>query len=114
MSAIISVIFNIIGSGPDKSIFLKYVEENNLNVKFLGQRKRKELSEYYLSHDLFVFPSLHDSGGMVVLEAKAHGLPSVVSSFGGPKMSVGNGDVIINERNSVDKFIKELKEAIIT
>jgi len=105
--------FSIVGSGPDEKIFKDYVVENNLKVNFLGQKTRKELSEFYLTHDLFVFPSLHDSGGMVVLEAKAHGLPVVVSCFGGPKMFVTDTDEIISERDSVDKFIKELKAAII-
>ncbi|MDC0204490.1 glycosyltransferase family 4 protein [Flavobacteriales bacterium] len=103
--------FNIVGSGPDEKRLKAYVQKNNLNVNFLGQKKRNELSEYYLSHDIFVFPSLHDSGGMVVLEAKAHGLPVVVSSFGGPKMFVNETDTIIKARY-LEEFIEELRNSI--
>jgi len=45
---------------------------------------RKDLPEIFSSHDVFLFPSLHDSGGMVVLEAMAHGLPVVCLDLGGP------------------------------
>ena len=101
--------FNIVGSGPDENIFRKYVVKHNLNVNFLGKIKRKFLSKYYLENDLLVFPSLHDSGGMVILEAKAHALPVVVSSFGGPKMfvNVNQGDIIINSKK-VHLFVEEL------
>ena len=101
--------FNLVGSGPDEDIFKKYVVKHNLNVNFLGKIDRKFLSKYYLENDLLVFPSLHDSGGMVILEAKAHGLPVVVSSFGGPKMfvNVSQGDIIINCKK-VNLFVEEL------
>lgn len=104
--------FNIIGDGKDKKIFVEYVGKYNLNVNFLGKKDRNELSQYYLSHDLFVFPSLHDSGGMVVLEAKAHGLKVVTSSFGGPKMFCDQDDYII-ESKTVDDFVKNLTRIIL-
>ncbi len=100
--------FNIIGSGKDKHIFENYVNRHKLNVNFLGQKSRNELSQYYFSHDLFVFPSLHDSGGMVVLEAKAHGLPVLVGTFGGPQQFIDCNDILIKSRN-IDDFILEIK-----
>ena len=81
------------------------------SVNFLGQQNRDSLSQYYLSHDLFLFPSLHDSGGMVVLEAKAHGLPVVVSSFGGPQEFIDENDYFIHSQ-TVDGFIDELQKII--
>ena len=44
--------------------------------------------ELYQQHDVFLFPSLHDSGGMVVLEAMRHGLPVVCLDLGGPSVMV--------------------------
>lgn len=38
--------------------------------------------------DLMVFPSLHDSGGNVSLEAMANGVPLVILDLGGPKTLV--------------------------
>ena len=45
----------------------------------------------YASSDIFVFPSTTDTFGNVVLEAKAAGLPCVVSDQGGPCELVQDG-----------------------
>jgi glycosyltransferase involved in cell wall biosynthesis len=42
----------------------------------------------YLRHDAFLFPSLHDSSGNVVLEALSSGLPVVCLDAGGPALLV--------------------------
>ncbi len=104
--------FTIVGDGPDRKIFEDYVIKHKLNVTFAGRVPRKELSKYYLTHDLFILPSLHDSGGMAVLEAKAHGLPVVVTNFGGPKMFVDENDFIIVGKKK-DELITKLKNYII-
>lgn len=39
----------------------------------------------YDEHDMFVFPSLHDSTGWVVLESLCKGLPVACLDLGGPK-----------------------------
>jgi glycosyltransferase involved in cell wall biosynthesis len=41
--------------------------------------------------DVFVFPSLTDTFGNVVLEAMASGVPAIVSAEGGPKYIVRHG-----------------------
>ena len=38
----------------------------------------------YGAYHAFLFPSLHDAGGMVILEAWAHGLPVICLDLGGP------------------------------
>ena len=40
------------------------------------------------THDLFVYPSLHDSSGNAVLEALSFGLPVVCLDLGGPAQIV--------------------------
>ena len=57
-------------------------------VDFVAWMPQEQLFELYAAHDLFVFPSLHDSGGNVLLEAFAHGLPVVCLDLGGPKQIV--------------------------
>ncbi len=42
----------------------------------------------YELHDLLLFPSLHDSGANVVLEALSRGLPVVCLDIGGPAAHV--------------------------
>jgi glycosyltransferase involved in cell wall biosynthesis len=104
-------VFNIIGRGEDKTRLKNYAIKHSLNVNFLGHINRQELSNYYINHDLFIFPSLHDSGGMVILEAQAHGLNVLVSSFGGPKEFTQNNDIVIKADNP-NSFINNFLEAI--
>ncbi|GAB4422665.1 MAG: hypothetical protein OHK0039_38820 [Bacteroidia bacterium] len=78
----------VVGAGEDEGIFREYAEREGLPVVFAGFVPRQELGQYYTSHDLFVFPSLRDSGGFVVLEAQAYGLPVLTLDLGGPYMNL--------------------------
>jgi len=53
-------------------------------VRFIPFLPQQELFDRYAGAHVFVFPSLRDSGGNVVLEALAAGLPVVCLDLGGP------------------------------
>ena len=57
-------------------------------IVFLGPRLGEELSTLYASSDFFLFPSVTDTLGQVVMEAQASGLPVVVADKGGPGILV--------------------------
>jgi len=52
---------------------------------FTGKQTKSELASIYASSDVFVFPSITETFGNVVLESLASGLPAVVAAAGGPK-----------------------------
>jgi glycosyltransferase involved in cell wall biosynthesis len=89
-----------VGDGPERSRLEEDVKQHNLrgNVEFIPRLPQNTLFELYRSHDLLLFPSLHDSGGFVVLEALSHGLPVVCLDLGGPKdiVTPNSGVVIKN------------------
>lgn len=58
------------------------------NVTWIPWLSQQQLSEVYQQHNIFLFPSLHDSGGLVVLEALSWGLPVVCLDIGGPGVIV--------------------------
>ncbi len=71
--------FLIIGDGEYGKTLEKTAAKLGLteNVEFAGRiTERKLLAEYYAACDLFLFPSLFDSSGLVIQEAAANGLPS--------------------------------------
>ncbi len=80
------VVFTIVGQGPARARLQELAARLDLqaNVRWLGWQPQGRLGEHYRSADLLLFPSLRDSGGMVVLEALAHGLPVVCTDVGGP------------------------------
>ncbi len=52
---------------------------------FTGPREGEALAEAYASADVFVFPSLTDTFGLVLLEALACGVPVAAFPVSGPK-----------------------------
>lgn len=70
-----------VGQGLDEDEIKKYVCEKRLDDKvfFIGAvYDRSELCAWYCRSDLFLFPSNFDTSGLVVKEAAACSLPSVV------------------------------------
>ena len=72
----------IVGDGPALSE-LKAAFEGPA-VFFTGYLTGDGLAAAYAGADAFVFPSMTDTYGNVVLEAHASGLPAIVSDQGGP------------------------------
>lgn len=82
----------LVGDGPyRRTMEAELARESPGSVLFLGFRYGAELSAIYASSDLFLFPSLTDTLGQVVMEAQASGLPVVVSDEGGPKEVTRDG-----------------------
>lgn len=80
----------IVGEGPEQEKMK--TNSNPDNTYFLGKLSGEELAKAYASCDLFVFPSLSETFGNVVLEAMASGLPVVAANSGGPKNIIRDGD----------------------
>ena len=67
------------------------------NVRFVPWLPQEKLFEQYQNHDLFVYPSLHDSSGNTVLESLSFGLPVVCLDLGGPaKIVTPNSGAIVS------------------
>lgn len=74
----------VVGDGP----YLKELQSNTKQFKrivYTGPMEYESLPDIYSGADLFIFPSIADTFGMVVLEAQSCGLPALVSERGGPK-----------------------------
>lgn len=80
----------IIGDGPDKERLASIAARLNLmdHIRFLGSVPRNETLKLLPEYDIFIFPSLHDSGGFAVLEAMAARLPVICLDIGGPAVTV--------------------------
>ncbi|WP_333840232.1 glycosyltransferase family 4 protein [Pelomicrobium sp.] len=82
--------FTLIGSGCDEAWLRHQAEELGLAqaVHWVPWLEHSAVMRAYHRHDVFLFPSLHDSSGNAVLEALAHGLPVVCLNLGGPAVLV--------------------------
>lgn len=104
----------LIGQGPLMNEIKEKVEDLNLtkNVIFLGQRD--DVNELYQALDLFLFPSLYEGLGMVLIEAQASGLPCICSTEVPKVAKVTDNLVFTSLFNSQDewalKVVKLLKK----
>lgn len=80
--------FLIVGDGTER----ENLEKEMSNAIFTGFLEGDELSRAYANMDVFVFPSETDAFGNVIQEAQASGVPTIVSSKGGPKFIVCEGE----------------------
>jgi len=103
-----------VGEGYAADDMKKFVRKYDLqdNVVFLGvMTDRNELQKVYAASDLFVFPSVYDNSPLVIQEAAAFGVPSIVvrgSSSAESILDGVNGFLIENETADLTKKIVAL------
>jgi glycosyltransferase involved in cell wall biosynthesis len=79
----------VIGTGPQEA----KLKQRFPNTKFLGLIENGKLAAHLATADVFVFPSLTDTFGVVQLEALASGVPIAAFPVTGPKDVVGENPV---------------------
>lgn len=75
----------VVGDGPDRARLSGIAPE----ARFLGTRTGAALADLYAAADVFVFPSLTDTFGIVLLEALACGVPVAAYPVTGPLDVIG-------------------------
>lgn len=99
----------VAGNGPYLSEMREELKDYP-RAHFTGALSRKELPGVYNGADLFVFPSVTDTFGMVILESLACGLPALVSNYGGPKELVRNSVGAVVPDQEPETWIKGILE----
>lgn len=99
-----------VGQGPLENKMKEKVKALGLqnNVKFLGQIEN--VSEIYQIFDVFVFPSLYEGLGMVVIEAQCSGLPCVCSTGVPRTAKISNKVEFLNIESGVKRWSSKILE----
>ncbi len=79
----------VVGDGPDRA----ELQRRHPAAVFTGFKSGADLAALYASADAFVFPSLTDTFGLVLLEAAACGLPIAAFPVQGPRDVIGGEPV---------------------
>ena len=99
----------IVGDGPA----LERLKVAYPRALFLGAKHGAELASTYTAADVFVFPSLTDTFGLVNIEALACGLPIAAYPVPGPADIIGPGESGIHGGSfSIGALDDDLAEAI--
>ena len=91
----------VVGDGPQ----LASLRRDYPGVHFAGPRYGADLARAYASADVFVFPSLTDTFGLVILEALACGTPVAAYNVTGPK------DVLADANGHIGSVDDDLRTA---
>lgn len=81
----------IVGDGQCQKELEEYSSKLSDHIIFTGKIAREELYKYYSAADIFAFPGIHESLGMVYLEAQSCGLPIVAYQDWGASEAVKHG-----------------------
>lgn len=108
--------FTIVGEGPMEKTLRRFVGSLGLveKVLFIGKLSQNELFERYSDFDVLLFPSLHDSGGNVVIESLSFGVPVICLDLGGPSSFVDEtcGVIVPAHEASEIEVIDALENAL--
>jgi glycosyltransferase involved in cell wall biosynthesis len=106
----------MVGEGPAKGRWQRLARSLGVErqIDWVGWQPGDTMHEVYARHDVLLFPALHDTGGMVVLEAMRHGLPVVCLKLGGPSALVNDscGRVVDPAGKSAADVGSELGDAL--
>lgn len=104
----------IVGNGPERRRLEDLARRLNVadRVKFFGQLPRTEALKLLGHSHALIHPSLHDSGGLVCLEAMAAGRPVICLDLGGPATQVTEETGFKVTAQKPDQTVAELAQAI--
>jgi len=104
----------IVGEGPERARLEALARELGLNgqVKFTGWMARESLLEEMAAADVFLFPSLRDGGGLVVVEAMSVGKPVVCLDLAGPGLHVTPECGVKVPAHSPEQAVRDLAGAL--
>lgn len=103
------------GDGPDLPREKAWVQANRLSgvIEFPGRRSHGEMAREFKNADVFVFPSIRDTSGAIVLEAMASGLPIVCLDHQGAKIMVADDCGIRIKPTTLPHTIQGIADAIL-
>lgn len=110
--------FTLVGRGPYESVLRQLARNEGVEerIRWISYLPQQELFTLYGEMHCLLFPSLHDSGGNVVIEAQANGVPVICLDLGGPATLVTPDTSIVvatcglNEAGVVQELAKALRK----
>jgi len=104
----------IIGDGSERSALESQCERLGVSdhVEFCGWLKHEDAVVRMNDADVFVFPSLRDPGGAVIMEAMCLGLPVVAGDWGGPPDYAGPDSGFLVKPVDYQQYVDDLADAM--
>ncbi|MDD4289816.1 MAG: glycosyltransferase family 4 protein [Patescibacteria group bacterium] len=111
----IDIFLDIVGDGEERIYLENLVKSKELNnvITFHGNIKNEKIVQYYKNSDIFVFPTLSEGFGIVLLEAMASGNIIIASNCCSiPDIIKDNNNGILFQSGNIDDLTIKLKNVI--
>jgi len=107
-------VLEVVGKGPEEVRLrrISRILQLDKSVRFIPWLSREDLLMRMKESDVFLFPSLRDGGGAVVVEAMAQGVPVVCLNSGGPGFHIQPKWGIKIEPKTPRFVIEEMAQAL--
>lgn len=92
---------NLVGSGGEQEKLERYVKQTGMQDRVTFHGHIDDVEEFYRQADLFVFPSLLENLGLVLLEAMSYSLPTLSFRPDGTNFRTATGEIICHESNGL-------------
>lgn len=108
------IILNIVGDGEEMKRLKKITHNNGLDqiICFHGNKNKIDVMSFYENADIFCFPTLKESMGIVLLEAMSYELPIITINYGGPKYICPDNGAVKIEIDNQDNIINNISNSI--
>lgn len=104
----------IIGEGEEYKAITEYVKYNNLTKKvdLKGTLTKSQIADVFSNSSFMVFPSRHETFGLVAAEALSCGLPVICTNKTAPKEFINTQNGILVEPDDVDEITNAMNQMI--
>jgi glycosyltransferase involved in cell wall biosynthesis len=109
-------VFDIVGEGEEAGRLRALARELRVeeSVHFMDWLPQKELMDKMRGSDVFLYPSLREGGGAVVVEAMACGLPAIVLDNAGPGFHVTPSWGVKIRPSDPESIVAEMSAALVS
>lgn len=107
-------VLDVVGTGYDREACEALATELGVSesVRFHGWVAHDDALGFYPEADVFLFPSYREAGGIAIIEAMSHGLPSIVCDRGGPAATVDESCAIRVPAHDPQQYASDIAAAM--
>jgi len=100
----------ISGSGDEK-FYSQLAELKHVRERIIFVSGSSNLWEYYAASDIFVFPTIYEPFGLVIVEAMASGLPVITSRSAGAADFITDGvdGLLLSDPSDIDNLVVKIQ-----